>query len=111
MTDENYILKDRNTVIEAIRNLGEEDLRFLNRLIIERIKLISQARSTAIMTRFNIGDKVGFQAPSGQWKSGIVHRLNKKTITILTSDGQNWNVSPGFLSPAGNTPERRSDGR
>ena len=98
MADENLISKYRTDAAEAIRNLGEEDLRFLNRLIIERIKLISQARSTALMTRFNIGDKVGFQAPTGQWKNGIVQKLNKKTISILTSDNHIWNVSPGFLS-------------
>ena len=98
MTNEHLITKYRNDAVEAIRNLGEEDLRFLNRLIIERIKLISQARSTALMTRFNIGDKVEFKAPTGQLKDGIVQKLNKKTITILTGEGQNWNVSPGFLS-------------
>ena len=110
MADERLISKYRNDATEAIRYLGEEDLRYLNRLIIERIKLISQARSTALMTRFNIGDKVGFQSPNGHWKNGIVQRLNKKTITILTDDGQNWNVSPGFLAPVRNVTVRRSDG-
>jgi len=109
MADEHFILKDRNTTAEAIRHLGEEDLRFLNRLIVERLKLIAQARSTALMSRFNIGDRVGFQAPSGEWKSGIIQRLNKKTITILTDNGQHWNVSPGFLSQAGHPPERRGN--
>jgi hypothetical protein len=99
MTDECFILKDRNTAMEAIRHLGEEDLRFLNRLIIERLKLIAQARSTALMTRFNIGDRVGFRAPSGEWKSGVVQKLNKKTVTVLTDKGHHWNVSPGFLCP------------
>jgi hypothetical protein len=98
MTDKHLISKYRNDAVEAIHNLGEEDLRYLNRLIIERLKLISQARSTALMTQFNIGDKVEFRAPSGQWKKGSIQKLNKKTITILTSDGQNWNVSPGLLS-------------
>ncbi len=109
MADERFILKDRNTAAEAIRHLGEEDLRFLNRLVVERLKLIAQARSTALMSRFNIGDRVGFQASTGKWKSGIVQRLNKKTVTILTDDGHPWNVSPGFLSPVGHVPERRSD--
>ncbi len=98
MADEYLISKCRNDAVEAIRRLGEEDLCYLNRLIIERLKLISQARSTALMTQFNIGDKVGFQAPTGQCKNGIVHKLNKKTISILTSDNHIWNVSPGLLS-------------
>ena len=106
MADERLILKDRNSAAEAIRHLGEEDLRFLNRLIVERLKLIAQARSTALMSQFNIGDRVGFQASSGEWKSGIIQRLNKKTVTILTDKGHQWNVSPGLLSPAGYTPKR-----
>ena len=110
MADEYFILKDRNTAAEAIRHLGEEDLRFLNRLIVERLKLTAQARSTALMSRFNIGDRVGFRAPSGEWKSGIVQRLNKKTVTILTNKGHLWNVSPGFLSPAEHVPEWKGKG-
>jgi hypothetical protein len=58
MTDEYFILKDRNTAAVAIRHLGEEDLHFLNRLIVERLKLIAQAQSTALTSRFNIGDRV-----------------------------------------------------
>jgi len=95
---------------EAIRHLGEEDLRFLNRLIVERLKLIAQAQSTALMSQFNIGDRVGFRSPSGEWKNGIVQKLNKKTISILTDKGHRWNVSPGLLSPAGHPPERTSNG-
>ena len=110
MADEFFILKDRNTVVEAIQHLGEEDLRFLNRLIVERLKLISQARSTALMSRFNIGDRIGFQSPSGEWKKGVVQRLNKKTVTILTEKGHHWNVSPGLLSLVGHGPERRGNG-
>jgi len=100
MANGHHILKDRNTAAEAIRSMGEDDLRFLNRLIVERLKLISQARSTALMTQFNIGDRVGFQSPNGEWKKGVVQKLNKKTISILTDRGHRWNVSPGLLSPA-----------
>jgi hypothetical protein len=110
MADEHLILKDRNSAAEAIRHLGEEDLRFLNRLIVERLKLIAQAQSTALMSRFNIGDRVGFQSSSGEWKSGIIEKLNKKTISILTDKGHRWNVSPGLLSSVGHAPERTSNG-
>jgi hypothetical protein len=110
MTDEHCTLKNRNDAAEAIRHLGEEDLRFLNRLIVERLNLIAQACSAALLARFNTGDRVGFQTPSGEWKNGIIQKLNKKTATILTDDGHRWNVSPGFLSPTSPVPGRR-DGR
>ena len=110
MTDEQCRLKNRNDAAEAIRQLGEEDLRFLNRLIVERLNLIAQARSTALMARFHTGDRVEFRTSSGEWKTGVIRKLNKKTAAILTDDGQDWNVSPAFLAPAGHVPERR-DGR
>ncbi len=110
MSNERCMLKDRNDAAEAIRRLGEEDLRFLNRLIVERLKLIAQARSTALMSRFNIGDRVEFQAPSSEWKRGVVQKLNKRTVTVMIDDSQRWNVSPEFLIPAGHTPERRAGG-
>jgi len=88
---------DRPSAIEAIKRLNEEDLLFLNRLIVERLKLISQARSTNLMIRFTRGDRVGFQAPDGRKLEDIVLRLNKKTVSVATDDGHQWNVAPGLL--------------
>jgi hypothetical protein len=67
---------DRISAVEAIKRLNEEDLLFLNRLIVERLKLISQVRATTLMTSFTKGDRVGFQAPDGRMLEGIVLRLN-----------------------------------
>ena len=88
---------DRVSAVEAIKRLNEEDLLFLNRLIVERLKLISQARATTLMTSFTRGDRVDFQAPDGRTLEGVVLRLNKKTVSVSTSDGHQWNVSPGLL--------------
>jgi hypothetical protein len=88
---------DRVSAVEAIKRLNEEDLLFLNRLIVERIKLIRQARSTSLMASFTRGDRVGFQASDGRMLEGIVLRLNKKTVSIATDDGHQWNVAPGLL--------------
>jgi hypothetical protein len=93
-----YELIDRSKVAEAIRKLSEDDLRFLNRLIVERLKLLSQARSTVMLAHFSVGNRVSFPTAAGDRKSGVVVRLNKKTASIATDDGQHWNVYPGFLS-------------
>ena len=42
---------DRAAAAEAIRKLYEDDLRYLNRLIVELPKLIQQARSTIMLGR------------------------------------------------------------
>ena len=88
---------DRVSAVEAIKRLGEDDLLFLNQLIVERLKLISQARSTSQMAAFGIGDLVSFRSPDGHTIEGVVQRLNKKTVSVDTNDGHRWNVAPGLL--------------
>lgn len=59
---------DRVSAVAVIKRLNEEDLLFLNSLIVERRKLISQDRATMLMISFTRGDRVGFQAPAaGFW--------------------------------------------
>jgi hypothetical protein len=91
-------LVNRSEAAEAIRKMNEDDLRFLNRLIVERLKLIHQARSTVMLAHFSVGDRVRFSTGIGDSKAGVIVRLNKKTASIATDDGQRWNVHPGFLS-------------
>ena len=76
-------LLDKNSAVEAIRSLAEDDLRFLNNLIIERLKLIYQAKSFHAMAKFSAGDRVGFEDNTGNYISGIVARLNRKSVTII----------------------------
>ena len=101
MANDRLELMDRAAAVETIRRMNEDDLRFLNRLIVDRLKLIGQARSTAMLAHFSVGDRVAFQSSSGEQKTGVIIRLNKKTASIATDDGQQWNVHPGFLTPAG----------
>ncbi|NPV00249.1 MAG: hypothetical protein HPY53_02595 [Brevinematales bacterium] len=88
---------------EFIKSLSEKELIYLNRLVIERLKLISQEKSTSQMMRFNIGERVSFTAPDGQRRQGFIIRLNKKTASIRTDDNENWNVAPGLLK---NSPQQ-----
>lgn len=71
---------DRVSAVEAIKRLGEDDLIFLNRLIVDRLKLIAQARATTLMTSFTRGDRVGFQTPDGR----IIH--SRRVRVSLTPD-------------------------
>jgi hypothetical protein len=97
MGDHRLVWMNRAEAAETIRKLNEEDLRFLNRLIIERLKLISQARSTVMLAHFSVGDRVRFSTGAGDQKTGVIVRLNKKTASIATDDQQQWNVHPGYL--------------
>ena len=88
---------DTKRIEDFIKDLGEEQLVYLNRLIVERLKLVSQAKSTAAMSRFNIGEMVRFDTDDGRTISGRIIKLNKKTVSIVTNERERWNVAPVFL--------------
>ena len=91
---------DRDSAVQAIAGLGEDDLRFVNRLVVDRLKLLAQARSTALLADFHVGQRVCFTTPEGRTLTARVERLNKKTASLVTDDGDRWNVAPAFLTPA-----------
>ncbi|MDE2580230.1 MAG: hypothetical protein KGL52_01210 [Rhodospirillales bacterium] len=83
-----------------IDRLTEAELIALNHRIVARLRLLGQVRAHAAMLDFRIGDRVAFQ-PDGR---GVIHgtliRYNRKTVTVITDDGQHWNVAPGLLHAA-----------
>jgi hypothetical protein len=83
--------------VQALRHMGEEDLLFLNRMVVERLNLLEQARSTVQLAQFAAGDRVEFTMNDGTVKRGSVVRLNKKTASLRTDDAQQWKVSPTLL--------------
>lgn len=99
MTDKYPQPVDRDTLVQLVQRMGEDELRFFNRLIVDRLKLLDQARSTVMLSQFNVGDRVGFTGPGGEHMAGMITRLNKKTATIITDNQQQWNVSPHLLQP------------
>lgn len=81
-----------------IDSLTEQELTELNHKIVARLRFLNQMRSHSDMMGFRIGEKVRFR-PSGQAEvTGTLTRYNKKTVTVITEDGEHWNVSPSFLS-------------
>lgn len=93
-------LLDRELFVQALRHMGQEDLLFLNRMVVERLTLLAQARSTVQLAKFAQGDRVEFTTQDGIVKHGVVLRLNKKTASLRTDDAQNWKVSPALLRKA-----------
>ena len=46
------------------------------------------------MLAFTIGDRVTFEPPGHRPVNGMLTRYNKKTVTVITDDGEQRNVSP-----------------
>ena len=81
-----------------INRMTEAELIDLNHRIVARLRFLHQMRAHAEMLEFKIGDRVTFQPPGQGQVEGILTRYNKKTVTVITGDGRQWNVSPQLLS-------------
>ena len=80
-----------------IDSLSEAELIDLNNRIVERLRFMRQARAHVTMLKFRIGERVSFEPDGCSRLIGIVTRYNKKSVTVVTTDGQRWNVGPGLL--------------
>ena len=76
----------------------EPELIELNHKIVERLKFLASMRAHADMMAYNMGEQVSFSPVGRSEVTGILVKYNKKTVTILTEDGQKWNVSPHLLA-------------
>jgi hypothetical protein len=65
-------------------------------------------RSHSAMLDFRIGERVKFHPSGGAAVFGILTRYNKKTVTVVTDSGENWNVAPGLLSKVDSSTARKT---
>jgi len=95
---EKLVLLDKETAMETISKLELDDLRFLNKLIVDRIKLLVNCRQNIELSKFYPGCRVKFTSSAGELKTGRVIRVNKKTVSV-EADGEAgyWKVSPQLL--------------
>jgi hypothetical protein len=80
-----------------IDKLTEAELIDLNHRVVERLKFLSQMRAHAHMLDFSIGETVSFQPDGHPLLTGIIAKYNRKSVTVITENGQRWNVAPAFL--------------
>lgn len=80
-----------------IDRLSEAELVDLNHRIVARLRLLQQMRAHVEMLEFKIGDRVAFCPPGQGQVEGTLTRYNKKTVTVIATDGRQWNVSPRLL--------------
>ncbi|SHK50900.1 hypothetical protein SAMN02745194_05061 [Roseomonas rosea] len=95
-----------------IDTLSEDELVDLNRRIVERLRFLQHMRAHKQMLEFRVGDRVTFQGDGRGTVEGMLTRYNRRTVTIVTDDGRQWNVSPSLLSrvtAAGKEPHASSN--
>jgi hypothetical protein len=80
-----------------IDKFSEAELIDLNNRIVARLKFVHEMRAHAHMLDFSIGEKVSFQPDGHPIVIGMISKYNRKTVTVITESGQQWNVAPVFL--------------
>jgi hypothetical protein len=83
-----------------IDSLTESELIDLNHRIVARLQFLRQLEAHASMLEFRIGERVTFYPEGRAPVTGMITRYNRKTVSIVTDDGQRWNVAPRILERA-----------
>jgi hypothetical protein len=83
-----------------IDQLSESELIDLNHRIVARLRFLHELDAHTSMLEFRIGERVTFQPPGRGRVTGIIARYNKKSVSLVTDDGQRWNVAPQLLERA-----------
>jgi hypothetical protein len=80
-----------------IDQLSEPELVDLYNRIAARLKMLRDLRAHSAMLEFRIGERVSFRPDGHPVLFGVVTKYNRKSVTLITDAGQQWNVSPSFL--------------
>lgn len=81
-----------------IDGLSYEELLELNHRVVARLKMLESMQAHVEMMAFNLGARVSFEAQGGRLLGTLV-KYNRKTVSVVTDNGQRWNISPHLLSP------------
>lgn len=84
-----------------IEALGYDELIALNRRVAERIRHLQAVQSQYLMLSLYIGQRVSFDAgpQHGGHLFATVIKRNRKTVGLVSDDGNRWNVSPHLIRP------------
>lgn len=80
-----------------IDKLSEQELIDLNNRVVARLKFLRDMRAHASMLEFSLGERVTFQPDGHPPLFGVITKYNRKSVTVITEQGQHWTVAPSFL--------------
>ncbi len=80
-----------------IDKLSEKELIDLNNRVVARLKFLRDMRAHASMLEFSLGERVSFEPDGRGPLFGVITKYNRKSVTVITEDGQHWTVAPTFL--------------
>lgn len=91
-----------------IDHLSVDELVALNHRIVERLKMLESLDAHNSMMQFHPGARVSFESPQDGRVFGTIMKFNRKTVTVVTDNGQRWNISPHLLSAVKDVSQEKS---
>lgn len=91
-----------------VDQLTYDELVDLNHRVVERLRFLDQMRAHSAMLEFRIGERVAFQPHGEAPLYGTLTKYNRKTVTVVTDNGQQWRVAPGLIRRAERGPTSRT---
>lgn len=83
---------------DLIDSMPEDVLMVVHDRVVNRLNELQQKRTMQSMADFRPGDVVRFRTERGELVTGVLIRLNKKSVTVHTANGNRWKVAPQFLT-------------
>ena len=83
-----------NTVVDAVRDMSSDELNH----VIEEIKLRRNYIARNATRGLRNGTKVQFTGRSGQTFTGVVTKVNPKTVKVDTGQTGVWKVTASMLT-------------
>ena len=81
---------------DFITSLNRDELIYMQRLVVDRLKAIGRADDAASLRRLSPGDTVLF-SHAGQGIRGRVVKCHRTTVTVQAADGRLWKVTARLL--------------
>jgi hypothetical protein len=85
-------------LIPVIEKMTEAELVELQNQVATRIKFFREVELKNRLSGFEVDDVVSFQPEGQPTLKGMITKFNRKTIVVVTENGQHWNLSPAVLT-------------
>jgi hypothetical protein len=92
--------EEMKNIFNEISMLNEDELRQLNKFVVDRIKHIMDEKTSYAKMNFNVGDKVAFtNRKTNERYHGKITKINRKTADVACNiiPSIKWRVDMGML--------------
>jgi len=87
-----------NTIVDSLAQLNDtKALRHLNKQVVARLNHLDRQEQAVAALAFNIGQRVKFESKKRGVISGVITKVNQKTVNVKT-ETLTWRVSPSLLT-------------